>query len=127
MAHTNRQSPVEVGPRRLLPENHWLLTDSGNKDSHCQLGNHFRSTAESTRNDWIPPPKIRKQTRHMEQREYEGVVNKGEREIRVSGKAAEIRMDYINTRHFQRRNLMKAFLKGKKLLLLGSLVLKHSR
>lgn len=50
------------------------------------------------------PPKIRKQTRHMEQREYEGVVNKGEREIRVSGKAAEIRRDYINTRHFQRRN-----------------------
>lgn len=40
----------------------------------------------------------------MEQREFEGVVNKGEREIRVSGKAAEIRMDYINVRHLQRKN-----------------------
>lgn len=51
-----------------------------------------------------PPPKIRKQMGQMEQREFEGVVSKGEREIRVSGKATEIRMDYINTRHFQRRN-----------------------
>lgn len=50
------------------------------------------------------PTKIRKQTRQMEQREFEGVVNKGEREIRVSGKAAEIRMDYINVRHLQRKN-----------------------